>query len=58
MASIPLPRLLRSPCVAALVAALDLRYAASAGGEASGQKTSRPLAPAMENRLKALGYLD
>jgi arylsulfatase A-like enzyme len=41
-----------------LVAALDLRYAASAGGEASGQKTSRPLAPAMENRLKALGYLD
>ncbi|HET9063582.1 MAG TPA: sulfatase-like hydrolase/transferase, partial [Candidatus Binatia bacterium] len=41
-----------------LVAALDREYAAPAGGDASGRKTSPPLAPAMENRLKALGYLD
>ncbi|HET9062222.1 MAG TPA: sulfatase [Candidatus Binatia bacterium] len=41
-----------------LVAALDRSYAANAGTTASGRKTSPPLAPAMENRLKALGYLD
>jgi arylsulfatase A-like enzyme len=41
-----------------LVAALDRSYAAPAGADASGRRTSRPLAPAMENRLKALGYLD
>jgi arylsulfatase A-like enzyme len=41
-----------------LVATLDRMYTAPGGGIASGGKTSRALDPAMENRLKALGYLD
>jgi hypothetical protein len=46
------------PRAQSLDAALDRSYAAPAGAAASGRKTSPPLAPAMENRLKALGYLD
>jgi len=41
-----------------LVAELDRWYSAKAGGVESARKPSRPLAPAMEKRLRSLGYLD
>jgi arylsulfatase A-like enzyme len=41
-----------------LLEALAHRYDAATETGAGARKPSRPLAPAMENRLKALGYLD
>jgi arylsulfatase A-like enzyme len=41
-----------------LVDELDRLYSAPAPARAGGEKPALPLAPAMENRLKSLGYLD
>jgi len=41
-----------------LLEALDRRYAGPAASARGKAPPSRPLAPAMENRLKSLGYLD
>lgn len=41
-----------------LVAELDRWYPGRVGGAVPSRKPSRPLAPAMEKRLRSLGYLD
>jgi len=52
----------RSPAALAvaqpLLAALDRWYSEQAVGTASSRKPSRPLAPAMDKRLRSLGYLE